>query len=298
MSKESNYEIFLDKCKILHSEKYDYSLVRYFNQRTNIKIICKKHGIFEQRPDIHLKLKGCNKCFVEERGVKTFIESVNIIHNNKYDYDLSNYINRTSKINIICKEHGDFYQTPHKHLQGKGCPKCKGGVKSNIHEFIIKVDSLHNSKYTYDKSVYINNYTNITITCKEHGDFYQKPTNHLQGKGCTKCVKKFGIKENKWLDSLNIKERQVRIGKYIVDGYDESTNTIYEFNGDFWHGNPELYNGTDMNSLLNKTFGELYRNTIDREKYLIKKGYNFISIWENDFNKVLIKVKPLLIKRG
>ncbi len=284
MSKESNYEIFLEKCKIYHNDKYDYSLVRYFNQRTNIKIICKKHGLFEQRPDVHLKLKGCNKCFVEERGVKTFLEGVNIIHKNKYDYDLSNYINRSSKINIICREHGSFYQTPHQHLQGKGCPKCKGGVKSNIDEFVLKVNSLHNSKYTYDKSVYINNHTNIIITCKNHGDFYQKPANHLQGKGCPKCFKKFGIKENKWLDSLNIKERQVRIGKYIVDGYDSDTNTIYEFNGDLWHSNPELYNENDINNVLNKTFGELHKKTINREKYLIKKGYNVISIWENDFN--------------
>jgi very-short-patch-repair endonuclease len=118
-----------------------------------------------------------------------------------------------------------------------------------------------------------------------YGVFKQRSKNHLDGQGCPRCGDLFGVKENKWLDILGIKERQVRIGKYIVDGYDPDKNTIYEFNGYFWHGNPELYDSSDMNNVLNKTFGELYKKTLKREEYLIKKGYNLVSIWENDFNK-------------
>lgn len=151
--------------------------------------------------------------------------------------------------------------------------------------FIEKSNLIHNNGYDYSNVKYKNAISNVDINCKYHGIFSQKPYSHLEGRGCPKCGNRFGIKENKWLDSLNIKERQVRIGKYIVDGYDSITNTIYEFNGDFWHGNPNLYNPEDYNSVSKKTFGELYRNTINREKYLIKKGYNVISIWENDFIK-------------
>jgi len=75
----------------------------------------------------------------------------------------------------------------------------------------------------------------------------------------------------------------------IVDGYDPDTKTIYEFNGDFWHGNPDIFNSYDYNNVSKKQFGELYENTLKRERELIKKGYNVISIWENDFNELFTK---------
>ena len=83
-------------------------------------------------------------------------------------------------------------------------------------------------------------------------------------------------------------EKNIKINKKLFkfDGYCKETNTVYEFMGDFFHGNPKLYNQNDINPLNKKTFGELYRNTINREKYLIKRGYNVISIWENDFNSI------------
>ena len=128
-------------------------------------------------------------------------------------------------------------------------------------------------------------YTNkkVIIICKKHGEFVQTPLVHLSGSGCPRCGIKFGIKENKWLDSLDVKYRQIRIGKYVVDGYDPIENTIYEFNGDFWHGNPTKYNSNEINSVLKITFGELYNRTMNRENELKILGYNIISIWESDF---------------
>ena len=146
---------------------------------------------------------------------------------------------------------------------------------------------VHNFKYDYDLVIYKNNRTKIPIICRLHNNtFYQKPGNHLQGQGCPKCGDNFGIKENKWLDSLNISERQFRIGRYVVDGYDPDTKTIYEFNGDFWHGNPDIFKKNDYNNVLKRTFGELYEKTIKKEIELKKMGYRVISIWENDFNKL------------
>jgi G:T-mismatch repair DNA endonuclease (very short patch repair protein) len=75
------------------------------------------------------------------------------------------------------------------------------------------------------------------------------------------------------------------VSKYIVDGYDPITNTIYEFNGDFWHGNPSKYKKFDINPISGKTFGELYKKTLEKEDNLKKLGYNVISIWESDYLK-------------
>ncbi len=285
MSVKFTKDDFISKSIKIHGDKYDYSLVDYKKSSEKVIIICKKHGKFDQLAKNHLSGRGCYLCKKSKSYTNhEFIEMSNKIHNNKYSYLKTNYINSHSKVIITCREHGDFNQIPTNHLSGKGCGKC-ATERTRVNNFFEMVNKIHDGKYVYHND-YINLRSKILITCKEHGDFIQRSKNHLDGQGCPTCGSKFGIKENKWLDYLGIKERQVRIGKYIVDGYDPETKTIYEFNGDFWHGNPKLYDEYDINNVLNKTFGELYKNTIEREKYLIKKGYNVISIWENEFDNI------------
>lgn len=56
-------------------------------------------------------------------------------------------------------------------------------------EFIDKCNSIHkNNSYSYEKTLYINNDIKIVVTCKEHGDFYITPKNHLKGQKCKKCA--------------------------------------------------------------------------------------------------------------
>ena len=59
--------------------------------------------------------------------------------------------------------------------------------KSNTEEFIKKAKKVHGNKYDYSKVNYINNHTNVTIICPEHGEFEQTPKGHLRGQGCPKC---------------------------------------------------------------------------------------------------------------
>lgn len=53
-------------------------------------------------------------------------------------------------------------------------------------EFIEKANIKHGS-YTYEKTKYINSSTKVTITCPIHGDFEQRPNDHLKGCGCPSC---------------------------------------------------------------------------------------------------------------
>jgi hypothetical protein len=130
-----NTDKFVEKAKMIHGDKYDYSLVDYKNVKTKVKIICPDHGPFEQRPDSHLNGCGCFKCSNiktanhNRLNIDVFIEKAKIIHNNKYDYSLINYKNAKTKIKIICPEHGTFKQRPDCHLRGQGCPKCNGKYK-------------------------------------------------------------------------------------------------------------------------------------------------------------------------
>jgi len=116
-----------------------------------------------------------------------FIEKANLIHNNKYHYSLLDYKNTLIKIKIICNEHGDFFQTPKKHLKGQGCPKCAYEKKflTNI-EFIKKANDIHKNKYKYYND-YKNYLTKIKIECETHGIFYKTPQKHICGQGCPKC---------------------------------------------------------------------------------------------------------------
>ena len=113
----------------------------------------------------------------------------------------------------------------------------------------------------------------------------------MSGHGCPKCASSVSKMETRWLNSLNIPEeyrqKTIKINNrnYKVDAYNPTNNTIYEFYGDYWHGNPKVYHTTDINNHSKKTFGFLYRKTIEREFDLKSKGYHIKSIWQSDFLK-------------
>lgn len=118
-----------------------------------------------------------------------FISSAKSVHGNNYDYTYSNYLGTDAKVSILCLVHGIFEQTLYNHLRGGNCPKCAGNSRFiTTEDFIKTATDKHSSKYTYSKSVYINNKSKLIITCDLHGDFMQTPSDHLGGKGCKLCA--------------------------------------------------------------------------------------------------------------
>lgn len=189
-------ETFTIKAKAVHGDTYDYSKVDYVNCRTNVLIVCKVHGDFTQNPQNHLNGKGCLKCGQESKKLKQsgttedFIKRSKEIHgNDTYNYSKVVYRNNTTKVKIICSNHGEFETFPPVHLKGIGCDECNQNRRSTIQEWIKKANDVHNGKYTYlDTEEYINRQTAMTITCPEHGTFQQKPICHLRGFGCKQCA--------------------------------------------------------------------------------------------------------------
>lgn len=55
-------------------------------------------------------------------------------------------------------------------------------------EFIERAKLKHGTRYLYDKTVYLDSHTEVLITCKIHGDFFQRPRHHLSGSGCSQCT--------------------------------------------------------------------------------------------------------------
>lgn len=187
---------FMQEAKLKFGDKYDYSKAQYINGKTKICVICPIHGEFWVIPNKHLhRGDGCKKCSGKESlTIETFISRANKIHNNKYDYSKVNYVNSKSKICIICPQHGEFWQTPNKHLSGQGCPKCRyiksaDSKRRSLKEVIQFANNIHEGQYDYSLiTKYKNDRIKYPIICKEHGIFYQTMNNHIQFKqGCPIC---------------------------------------------------------------------------------------------------------------
>lgn len=202
MKKEQKLARFLEKASAKFGDKFDYSKVDYVNSNTNIIVICPIHGEFETTPSKFLQSKhGCRKCSFEEshklqrKTTEQFIDECKSIWKDKYTYEKVNYIDSDTKVIITCLEHGDFETRPADFIRGHGCPKCKSKIisesnnnkKDTLESFIEKATLVHKNKYKYDKVVYIDSRSPVTITCPKHGDFEQLPSNHLSGNGCPRC---------------------------------------------------------------------------------------------------------------
>jgi hypothetical protein len=218
---------------------------------------------------------------------ENFIARSMITHKNYYNYSLVEYVINSNSIKIICPIHGVFLQTPNAHLMGKGCKKCN--IKFSLEDFVLKANKVHNFKYDYSKVNYSDSTIKIIIICPVHGEFNQRPNQHLFGHGCPKCSYLISKPETAWLDILNIpkeyrqKSLEINLKKFRVDAYDPVVNIIYEFYGDYWHGNPAIYDPNDIHPEIKKTYGKLYQQTIQKEIILKNAGFDIISIWESDF---------------
>jgi hypothetical protein len=292
MPKKQTKEEFVAKSVIKHGHKYDYSQVNYINSKTSVIIICPIHKEFEQEPRLHSSGKGCYQCGIDNKYYTTeeFILAAQKIHGNIFDYSKVEYTHSHNDIIIICKKHGEFPQQASIHLNGSGCQQCSTeNIILGQENFIKKANIIHNFVFNYSKINYINSHTNIIIICPIHGEFEQRPNHHLSGHGCDKCRSSISKIETRWLDLLKIPTNyrqhiiKIKNKKFKVDAYDPTTNTIYEFYGDYWHGNPKKFKPNDFNKKANKTYGELFKATIKREKILKKLGYKIISIWQSDF---------------
>ena len=193
-NKKITTKIFIEKAQKIHKNEYSYIKSSYTKYHNKLIITCSKHGDFQQSPYVHLRGSGCPLCYGNEKlTIKEFIQRAQKIHNDKYDYNLVIYENNKTKIKISCPIHGEFEQTPTRHLCGDGCPKCGIIVTANKNkrttlQFIKEAQKIHGNKYDYSKSTYLGCYEPLIIICSKHGEFTQKPIIHINcNSGCPDC---------------------------------------------------------------------------------------------------------------
>lgn len=151
LKNRGNINDFIKKSIVIHQNKYDYEKFEYVRNSIKSIITCKVHGDFLCSPNVHLSGSGCPECYGNIRlTTLEYVKRATKAHSGRYDYSLTDYINSTIKIKIICKKHGVFECTPKNHLNLKnGCPKCS---ISKSEWFICKWLERHDIKYVFQKS--------------------------------------------------------------------------------------------------------------------------------------------------
>lgn len=293
---------FISKARHVHGDKYDYSKSVYFKTKEKLEIICKRcNQSFWMQPNNHYSGQNCSHCYgTKKLTTRQFIERSENIHGDIFDYSEVYYTNNSAKVIITCKNCNiRFSQAASYHMGGGGCDYCdqiKSAKKRSktLDQFIIDSKKIHGENtYDYSLANYINSSVKLTIKCVACNNIWnQLPTNHLSGKGCLNCCLKTSKGEVSWLNSLLIdkKYRQKTIwcgkNRYVVDAFIPKIKTIYEYYGDFWHGNPKTMVSTDINRKSGLTFQEHYNKTLKKEAILKANGYKVISIWESDWQNV------------
>lgn len=185
---------FIEKARLIHGDKYSYEKSVYVGRRDELTITCPDHGDFNQTPRKHLEGGGC-EChkIVDIKSntkstIEEFIKKAIKKHGEKYSYEKAIYAGATTRLTITCPDHGDFDQTPTRHLNG-GCAKCATDETALTTEgFIKRSMDRYDKMYSYEKTVYVRAKDMVTITCLKHGDFEQRAGGHLSNIGCAQCV--------------------------------------------------------------------------------------------------------------
>ena len=287
----STCEKFIEKSRKVHGDKYDYSHVKYINSSTKVKIICPKHGEFLILPQNHLLGQGCPKC--AGRGLTTdeIIKKFRAVHGDRYDYSNVEYHKMHEKVCIICPEHGEFWQTPAKHVNGQNCPKCakKTACSKKIlttEEFIEKAKQVHGDEYKYGTTKYNGTYGCVEIECAKHGIFKQRANDHLNGHGCPICGNNKSLSEDEinsfLINDLKIKTETKKRGllknNKEIDIFMPELNIGIEYDGLYWHN--ENYKDSTYH--------------IDKTNECLEKGIRLIHIFEDEWRDKKNIVKSIL----
>lgn len=307
------YDRLLTKAREIHGDKYNYNKITPGDIKgvySKIALICNVCG-YEWDTTIHLHINGkcdCPSCMGNAPWTyDQFIKRANEVHGDKFDYSKvarEDITGSGAYITLICNDCGyEWEQTISGHVTGYDCPSCMNMAPWTYDRFIKAALMIHGDKYDY------NNVTNdhirgvnsrIPVRCNRCTTIWW-PTisGHVRGYGCSHCNISCGYSKAQvvWLEDIMKKENIIiryalsTGGEYFiptvgkVDGFCPQTNTVYEFHGDFWHGNPNKFPHDNVNPVSGKTYGELYARTSQRDQKIRDLGYNLIVKWETEHPK-------------
>jgi hypothetical protein len=185
---------------------YTFEKVVFSTVKGHITVTCKDHGDFQTTFDGMVNGGiGCRHCSIARRAkLKTLpfdeiMQEVVETHGTRYNYTKVVYKNLATKVEIICNDHGSFWQSLEKHKSGQHCPTCAGNATMTVERFMPLIPDKHIGLFQYHLITdehFKDESRKLPIVCNKHGLFYQHYRNHLSGNGCRKCSR-FGFNVNK-----------------------------------------------------------------------------------------------------
>jgi G:T-mismatch repair DNA endonuclease (very short patch repair protein) len=277
----------IEEFERVHQDKYDYSLVESVGTNEKVLIICKEagHGQFYQAASKHLAGQGCPVCrYVKSSAhlrdtTETVIAKFKEVHGDTYSYYKVDYKTSAEKVEIVCPIHGNFWQTPNKHMEGCGCQICgnDSGASKQVKTCQQAVDDfskVHGDTYDYSETSYSSAMDKVKVICRIHGAFWQAATKHLAGQGCPICANKESKAEKEIADFLEqtgtkvIRRDRELIKPKELDIVLPELNLAIEYNGLIWHSE--------------RFKADARRHMVDKQKACAEKGIRLLHINSNE----------------
>jgi hypothetical protein len=320
MKRRLTQEESIRRCKEVHGNKYDYSQVDYQGSSKKIKIICKKHGYFYQIYKNHVKGNDCPECGKIQRvqsirdlcslTQEEALSRIKKIHKNIYDYNNFKYINMNSKIEIICKTHGSFWQIYKLHYKGRGCPDCGGTKRLSQEEALTRLKCIHKNKYDYSLMEYNAMNGQIKIICPKHGIFSQEYRDHAKGHGCASCSDSKPLTQEEAILRLKSVHSEYDYSDVKYINSSSKIEIICRIHGPFWqtysaHANgqgcPECrqigsytYEKVNNDPNLKNKISIYYTAELSNDtECFVKKGITIQSSAKDRLNKIPYNIKIL-----
>lgn len=243
---------FIERAKAAHGDKYDYSMVEYSGTSGKVKIICPKHGTFEQAAGAHVAGQGCPECGSEIVGLRSrsntgeVLSKIKAVHGEKYDYSNFKYEGCQKQTTVTCKKHGEFQILPLTLINGGGCKQC--GIDASASkqklkqaDVISKIESKHGKKYGYENLNYTGSKNKIALSCEKHGQFNAEAGSIFKGTGCPRCANvgpsQGQLEMFEFINSVVPAELEVKFknSQHSHDILIPSLDLSVEYHGLIWH---------------------------------------------------------------
>lgn len=235
LKKKKGYNSFVSKSKEVHGDKYDYTLVNYICSTENVEIVCPIHGSFFQTPHKH-RTSGCSKCSKEKhisalrKTEADMLKESRSKFGNKFELDLTNYVNLYSPIKIKCPVHGWVEYKWNLHISSDlGCPECfkesekRSNNRISLEDSIQRLTNLYGEDYHFFTEDIRSGQEKVRYYCPKHKILNATALRHLwDGHACPECGRDKGKTKLSGFYNKTVIERKKQF-------YKNDPNNLYLF---------------------------------------------------------------------
>jgi very-short-patch-repair endonuclease len=240
----------LDRFKLRHGDRYDYSQLGYKSAHVPVEIICRQHGSFQMKAYVHWTGSGCPSCSTKIVSTADCVARFKEVHGERYDYSQVDYQGPEIAVVIICRTHGAFTSNPANHWKqaGESCTPCRAAkYKTTTAEIVNRFQKVHGHRYDYSRVRYEDMYKDVEIICHQHGSFFMAPANHLTNHACKFCARKDASNAQGiwfqallpllpgWLARQEVDLLGGRWGSVDLLLEKDGRSIVVEYDGQYWH---------------------------------------------------------------